>query len=39
MLERYFTIESELALNLKEGKRPEDARTPINYACVLVPRV
>jgi 2-polyprenyl-3-methyl-5-hydroxy-6-metoxy-1,4-benzoquinol methylase len=38
MLERYFTIDSELAVNLKENKGPEDARTPINYACVLLPK-
>jgi 2-polyprenyl-3-methyl-5-hydroxy-6-metoxy-1,4-benzoquinol methylase len=39
MLERYFTIDSELALPLKDDKGPEDAKTPINYACVLVRRL
>jgi 2-polyprenyl-3-methyl-5-hydroxy-6-metoxy-1,4-benzoquinol methylase len=38
MLERYFVIDSELALNLKDDKGPEDAKTPINYACVLLPK-
>jgi len=38
MLDRYFVIDSELALNLKDGKGPEDEKTPINYACVLVPK-
>jgi 2-polyprenyl-3-methyl-5-hydroxy-6-metoxy-1,4-benzoquinol methylase len=37
MLEQYFRIESELALNVRDGHGPEDAKTPINYACVLVP--
>lgn len=38
MLERHFVIESELAVNLKDGKGPEDSRTPINYACILLPK-
>lgn len=37
MLSRYFTIESELVLNVFDGKGPEDERTPINYACILTP--
>jgi 2-polyprenyl-3-methyl-5-hydroxy-6-metoxy-1,4-benzoquinol methylase len=30
-----FTIDSELALTVRDGFSPEDERTPINYACVL----
>ncbi len=37
-LARYFTLESELVLNVRDGKGPEDARTPINYACILRPK-
>ena len=38
MLERFFTVESELALNVRDGRGPDDAKTPINYACVLLPK-
>ncbi|HZO95368.1 MAG TPA: class I SAM-dependent methyltransferase [Candidatus Baltobacteraceae bacterium] len=34
----YFTLESELVLNVREGRGPEEPRTPINYACILSPR-
>jgi 2-polyprenyl-3-methyl-5-hydroxy-6-metoxy-1,4-benzoquinol methylase len=34
----YFHLESELVLNVRDGKGPEDARTPINYACILTPK-
>ncbi len=37
MLQARFRIVSELALNVREGKGPEDPRTPINYACILSP--
>jgi 2-polyprenyl-3-methyl-5-hydroxy-6-metoxy-1,4-benzoquinol methylase len=37
MLEEFFTIESELVLNVRSEKGPEDPKTPINYACVLIP--
>ena len=35
MLSGFFTIESELVLNVFEAKQPEEERTPINYACIL----
>jgi 2-polyprenyl-3-methyl-5-hydroxy-6-metoxy-1,4-benzoquinol methylase len=35
MLEQFFTIESELALNIREAQQPDDERAAINYACVL----
>ncbi len=35
MLNTFFTIESELALNVFQDKKPEDEKTPINYACIL----
>jgi 2-polyprenyl-3-methyl-5-hydroxy-6-metoxy-1,4-benzoquinol methylase len=38
MLQEYFAIESELALNVREAHGPEDEKTPINYACVLMPK-
>lgn len=38
MLSELFTVESELALNVRDGHRPDQAKTPINYACVLAPR-
>ncbi len=34
----YFSLESELVLNVRDGFGPEDARTPINYACILTPK-
>jgi 2-polyprenyl-3-methyl-5-hydroxy-6-metoxy-1,4-benzoquinol methylase len=36
MLEKYFAIESELVLPVFDNKGPEDAKTPINYASILV---
>lgn len=38
MIEKYFTIDSELVLNVKDGAGPEDERTPINYACIGRPK-
>jgi 2-polyprenyl-3-methyl-5-hydroxy-6-metoxy-1,4-benzoquinol methylase len=38
MIEAAFTIESERALPVLDGKDPEAERTPVNYACVLTPR-
>jgi 2-polyprenyl-3-methyl-5-hydroxy-6-metoxy-1,4-benzoquinol methylase len=35
MLRRYFAIESERALNVRDGALPDHTRTPINYACVI----
>jgi 2-polyprenyl-3-methyl-5-hydroxy-6-metoxy-1,4-benzoquinol methylase len=35
MLAKRFTIESELALAVRDGFSPDQERTPINYACVL----
>lgn len=37
MLKNFFTIESELVLNVRGGKSPENEKTPINYACLLAP--
>jgi 2-polyprenyl-3-methyl-5-hydroxy-6-metoxy-1,4-benzoquinol methylase len=34
MIAKYFTIDSELVLNVKDNAGPEDERTPINYACI-----
>ncbi len=34
MIAKFFAIDSELVLNVKDGARPEDERTPINYACI-----
>jgi SAM-dependent methyltransferase len=38
MLETRFRIESEIVLNVRDGKGPEEPRTPINYACILTAR-
>jgi 2-polyprenyl-3-methyl-5-hydroxy-6-metoxy-1,4-benzoquinol methylase len=38
MLEKYFTIVSELVVPVRPGFGPEDSKTPINYAAVLLPR-
>ena len=38
MLGRFFAIESDLALNVRDAQAPDQERTPINYACVLVHR-
>jgi len=38
MLEQFFVIKSELVLTVKDGASPGDEKTPINYACILVPR-
>ncbi len=35
MLEEFFDIEKELVLNVFSAKKPEDKKTPINYACIL----
>lgn len=37
MLNKFFAIESELVLNVFDAK-PEDEKTPINYACILNPK-
>ncbi len=34
MIAKYFSIDSELVLNVKDGAGPEDEKTPINYACI-----
>jgi 2-polyprenyl-3-methyl-5-hydroxy-6-metoxy-1,4-benzoquinol methylase len=38
MLEKHFTISSELVLPVFDGFGPEDAKTPINYASILLPK-
>jgi 2-polyprenyl-3-methyl-5-hydroxy-6-metoxy-1,4-benzoquinol methylase len=38
MIAKYFAIESELVLNVKDGAGPADERTPINYACIARPK-
>ncbi len=35
MIEQYFVIEKDLALPVFQGKKADDEKTPINYACVL----
>ncbi|PIN73375.1 hypothetical protein COV20_04045 [Candidatus Woesearchaeota archaeon CG10_big_fil_rev_8_21_14_0_10_45_16] len=35
VLSSHFKIEEELALNVFQNKKPEDEKTPINYACIL----
>lgn len=39
MLEKYFVIESELVLPVFDNKGPEDAKTPINYASILISKM
>ncbi|MDP3734735.1 MAG: class I SAM-dependent methyltransferase [Nanoarchaeota archaeon] len=39
MLQRYFKIEKELVLTVFSGKSPEEEKTPINYACILTPKL
>lgn len=34
MIAKYFTIDSEQVLNVKDGAGPDDEKTPINYACI-----
>ena len=38
MLLKYFDIESELVLNVRENQTPDQEQVPINYACVLRPK-
>lgn len=38
MIKPFFNIEQELALNVFQNKKPEDKKTPINYACILTKR-
>lgn len=35
MIGAYFTIESERALAVLDGKGPEEEKTPVNYACIV----
>ncbi len=37
MLARYFSIEAELVVNVREGQRPDHARVPLNFAAILAP--
>jgi len=35
LLEQYFSIEQDLALSILASKKPEEEKTPVNYACIL----
>ncbi|GEM_PF-1339748 len=39
LLEQYFSIEQDLALSVILSKRPEEEKTPVNYACILTKKV
>ena len=39
LLEEFFFIEKELSIALFPGKSAEEEKTPVNYACILQPKV